>query len=316
MSKNFKEKKYLIISAMILAAGFLFGPATVKAATTVYFDVENQAISEGDTFVVNLKISTPDKSINVIDGTILYDSNELEIKEISTGGSLLTLWPKSPVFSNDKGTLSFVGGISGGFQDKKGEVLKIIFLAKNKGEAKIDFLDGFSVFLNDGQGTQINPWLRPLSLSISEKPPEIQAKDEWQALIEKDKTLPEFVEATINRDPYLFDNQYFVSFFARDEDSGISYYEVKEGELDFVRAESPYLLQDQSLKGIVQVKAFDKAGNESSITAELAPAPGISYKIYLIWGLIILAVLAFIFWLWRLWRIWRAKLRSNSKNER
>lgn len=309
MSKNFNEK-YLILG-VIFAIGFFFLPFAVNAATTVYFDLDNPAISEGNTFIVNLKISTPDKSVNVIDGTITYNSNKLEIKEISTGGSLFTLWPKPPVFSNDKGNLSFVGGISGGFQGEKGEVLKIIFLAKSEGKSQIDFLDGFSVFLNDGQGTQINPWLRPLSLNVLKRPTEIPAKDEWQGLVEKDKTSPEFIEAIINRDPYLFDNQYFVSFFATDKDSGISYYEVKEGKLDFVRAESPYLLQDQLLKGIVQIKAVDKAGNESTITPKLAPTPEIPYRTYLIWGLIMLAILALVFWLWRLWKIWRAKLRSN-----
>lgn len=308
MSKHFNGKKYLIIG-LVFAAGFFFLPVAAKAATTIYFDVENSAISEGDTFLVNLKISTPDKPINVVDGTILYDNNKLEIKGISIGGSLFALWPKSPVFSNDRGDLSFVGGISGGFQGEKGEVLKIIFLAKNEGEAKIDFLDGFSVFLNDGQGTQVNPWLRPLSLNISKKQAETPAKDEWQSLVEKDKTPPGFVEAIISRDSHLFDNQYFVSFFATDKDSGIAYYEIKEGELDFVRAESPYLLQDQSLKGIVQIKVVDKAGNESAITPELAPvpAPEIPYRTYLIWGLIMLAVLALVFWLRRLWKIRRAK---------
>ena len=309
---QFKIKNlYFLITIFTLS--FFFLPFTVKAATTIYFDLENPVIYEGDIFLADLKISTPDKSINVVDGTILYDNSKLEIKEVSTGGSLFTLWPKPPTFSNEKGILSFIGGISGGFQGEKGEVLKIIFLAKNEGEAKIDFLDGFSVFLNDGQGTGINPWLRPLSLNISKRPTEIPAKDEWQFLIEKDKTPPDFIEAIINRDSHLFDNQYFVSFFATDKDSGISYYEVKEGELDFVRAESPHILQDQSLKEIVQIKAVDKAGNETAITPELAPAPEIPYRTYLIWGLIILAVLTFVFWLWRLWAV---KLRRIFKDEK
>ena len=122
-------------------------PLEAYTATTVYFNLENPVIHEGDTFLADLKISTPDKPINVVDGTILYDSNKLEIKEVSTGNSLFALWPKPPVFSNKKGILNFVGGTSDGFQGKNGEVLKIVFLAKNEGEAQIDFLDDFSVFL-------------------------------------------------------------------------------------------------------------------------------------------------------------------------
>ena len=315
MNRNFNGKKYLLIGA-IFAVGFFSLPFAVKAATTIYFDLENQVIYEGDTFLANLKISTPDKSINVVDGTLLYDNNRLEIKEISTGGSLFALWPKPPVFSNDKGTLSFVGGVSGGFQGEGGSVLRVVFLAKSEGKAQIDFLDGFLLFLNDGKGTSINPWLKPLSLSILKKPADVLPKNEWREFMEKDKTPPEFVEAIISHDSHLFDNQYFVSFFAVDKNSGIAYYEIKEGERGFIRIESPYLLQDQSLKEIVRIKVVDRADNETVITPKLIPVPGVPYKTYLIWVLVALAVLAFIFWLRRLWKVWRAKLRSNIQDER
>ena len=293
MSKNFNGRKYLVAGA-IFAVGLFLWPFSVKAATIVHFDLENPAIYEGDTFMASMKISTPDRSINVVDGTILYNPNKLEIKEVITGGSLFTLWPKLPVFSNDKGTLSFVGGAPSGFQGERGEVLKIIFIAKSAGESKIDFLDGFSIFLHDGQGTQINPGLRPLLLNILTRPPEIPVKDEWRDLLEKDKTQPEFIEAIISRDAHIFDNQYFVSFFAVDKDSGIDYYEIKEGDRDFIRAESPHLLQDQSLKSIVQIKAVDKAGNEAVVVPQISVPPEIPSVKYLIWILVGVAILAII----------------------
>lgn len=307
MSKILNGGKYLIIGT-VFAVGFFFSSSIAHAATTVYFDSDKPVIYQDDTFLVSLKISATDKSINAVDGTVLYDQSRLEIKEVSTGNSWFTLWPKPPAFSNENGSLSFVGGASGGFLGEGGTVLRIVFLAKSKGEAKIDFLDGFSVFLNDGLGTSINPWLRPFSLNISKRPAEIPAEDEWQNLLEKDKTPPEFTEAVISRDPHIFDNKYFVSFLATDKDSGIDYYEIKEGDRDFVRIESPHLLQDQSLKETVQIKAVDMAGNKSVITPKLAPVQGIPYKTYLIWILIVLVILTSVFWLWRLWV---AKLRRN-----
>jgi len=298
MNKNFDGKKYLIIG-VIFAVWFLFSPFAAKAATTVYFDLENQVIYEGDIFLVDLKISTPDKSINVVDGTILYDNSKLEIKEVSAGNSLLVLWPKPPVFSNKKGSLSFVGGVSGGFQGEKGEVLKIIFLAKSEGEARIDFLDGFSVFQHDGRGTQINPLLRSFSFNILKRPPEIPVKDEWRDLVAKDKIPPESFEITPGRDPSIFDNQYFISFFTTDAESGVAYYEVQEGERDFIRAESPYLLQDQSSKNLIKVKAIDYAGNER-IEELLSPAPTVPfYKNILFWIVILLVTLPLLFYAWR-----------------
>lgn len=298
MSKNFNGKKYLIVGA-ILAAGFFFLPVGLIAATSIYFDLEKPTVYEDDIFLVDLKISTPDEPINVIDGTILYDGDKLEIKEISTGGSLFALWPKPPVFANNKGNLSFVGGVPGGFQGKNGEVLKIIFLAKSEGEGKIDFLDGFSVFLHDGQGTQINPGLKPLSLNILKRPPEIPAKDEWQNLVEKDKTPPETFEVVIGQDSSIFDNQYFISFFTTDAESGIAYYEIKEGERDFIRSQSPYLLQDQSLKNLIKVKAIDKAGNERIIELMPSVSPAPFNKTSAFW-VIIFGILAVTYVIWRL----------------
>ncbi|MDP2638622.1 MAG: cohesin domain-containing protein [Candidatus Azambacteria bacterium] len=290
MSKNFNGKIYLIIGA-IFAVGFFFLPFVVKAATTVYFDLENPVIYEGDTFLANLKISTPDKSINVIDGTVIYDSKKLEIREISAGGSLLALWPKPPVFSNEKGSLSFVGGVSGGFQGEKGEVLKIIFLAKSEGEAKIDFLDGFSVFLNDGQGTSINPWLRPLSLNILKRPVEIPPKDEWQILVQSDKNPPESFEITLGKESSIFNGQYFINFFTTDKESGIDHYEIQEGTEPYVVGDSPYLLKDQILQGIIKVKAIDKAGNERVVKLTPTYPPRHFYQTVWFWLALILAII-------------------------
>jgi len=298
MSKNFNGKEYLIVGAVILATGFLFGPSIVKAATTVYFDLEKPVIYEGDIFLVNLKISSPDKSINVVDGTIIYDTSKLEIKEVSTGGSLFILWPNRPVFSNDKGTLSFVGGVPDGFQGKEGEVLKIIFLARSEGEAQIDFLDGFSVFLHDGQGTQINPWLRPLSLTILQRPPEIPTKDEWQVLIESDKNPPEPFEIIVSKDPSIFNNQYFISFFTTDKESGIDHYEIQEGTRPYIIGDSPYLLKDQKLRSTIRVKAVDKAGNERIVEIQATYPPLPFYKTLVFWIIIVIISVVIIIFSW------------------
>jgi len=309
MSKNFNEKKYLIAGAAIFAIGFFFLPVAVKAATTVYFDLEKPVIYEGDIFLVNLRISSPDKPINVVDGTILYDNNNLEIKEVSIGNSLFALWPKPPVFSNNKGTLSFVGGAPDGFQGEKGEVLKIIFLAKGEGEAQIDFLDGFSVFLHDGQGTQINPWLRPLSLNILTRPAEIPAKDEWQALIESDKNPPESFEVAIGQEPSIFNNQYFISFFTTDKESGLDHYEIQEGTGPYIVRDSPYLLKDQKLRSIIRVKAIDKAINERVVEIPATYPPLPFYKTLVFWVIITIVTVVIIILFWII--IQRIKKKKN-----
>jgi hypothetical protein len=284
MSKNFNEKKYLIIIGTIFAMGFFFLPLVTQAAVSVYFDLTEPIIYASNIFIVKLNISSPDRSINVIDGTIRYDNSNLEIREVSTGDSLFVLWPKPPAFSNDKGTLSFVGGVPGGLQSKEGMVLKIIFLAKSEGETQIDFLDGFSVFLNDGQGTHINPLLKPLSLNISRRPSEIPANDEWQILLESDKNPPEPFEILVGKNPSIFNNRYFISFFAIDKESGIAHYEIQEGTESYIVGDSPYLLKNQKLRSAIRVKAIDKASNER--IAELPPASSF-YKTSVFWIIIV-----------------------------
>ena len=65
-------------------------------------------------------------------------------------------------------------------------------------------------------------------------------------------------------------------FATIDKTSGVDYYEVKEGKHDFQRAESPYLLEDQSLRSKISVRAVDKAGNER--IAEIIPPFKVSWK--------------------------------------
>jgi len=62
----------------------------------------------------------------------------------------------------------------------------------------------------------------------------------------------------------------YLIFATKDKTSGIEYYEVKEKKGDFKKAVSPYLLEDQRLgKGLIIVKAIDKAGNERVAEIEL-----------------------------------------------
>jgi len=296
-NKNFNVKKYFIISIMF-TAGFFILPVGVKAATSIYFDVEKPAVYKGDTFIANLKISSPDEPINVIDGTILYDSNKLEIKDIGTGGSVLTLWPEPPTFTNSKGTMSFVGGVTSGFQGDDGEILKIAFRAKSEGEGKLDYLDGFSVFLHDGEGSQINPGLKLLSINILPRPSDTPTADEWQKVLEQDTTPPESFKITIGKDSSIFDGQRFITFFTTDAESGIDYYEVKEGTREYVRAESPYVLEDQSLRKSINVKAVDKAGNEriEELTPSVLQIPLYKNMLTLISVFIIILLILFIIW--------------------
>ena len=166
MMNNIKSKSY--ISVFIFISAFFLFTSTTFAATEVYFTKEISQIKKGDTFSVDLKISS-EKKINVVDGVITYDKNKLEIKKVDKTNSILFLWVMEPVFDNKKGELSLIGGVPNGYSDKNGQILRITFLAKNDGETVLGFKDIFSILANDGLGTNISAWFEPMHINIEKK---------------------------------------------------------------------------------------------------------------------------------------------------
>jgi len=165
----------------IIFIGLSFTNLLTFASTKIYFVSNEEQIYTGDRLVVDLKISS-DESINVVNGTILYDKNKLSIEEINKEDSLMSLWPTLPTFDNNKGELSFVGGIPNGFSGQNGKILEITFVGNNEGTTKLDFQDIFSVFANDGLGTSINPWLQTSTFTITKKPINLIFQDKIEFL--------------------------------------------------------------------------------------------------------------------------------------
>jgi len=83
-------------------------------------------------------------------------------------------------------------------------------------------------------------------------------------------TPPEAFTPEVGKDESLFNGQWFVAFSTEGKGTGISSYEVAERAPGIFwslfpeawkSAESPYLLTDQSLGSVIDVKAVDAAGN-------------------------------------------------------
>jgi hypothetical protein len=277
----------------LLFAFFAFIPSAIHAAS-IDFSVPAGKIFNGDTFMVEVKISSPDRLINAAQGILFFDKDILEIKEISTGNSVFSMWAEAPSFSNSIGRVSFVGGTPDGFQGTEAEVLKIIFLAKESGEAELVPTKDSAVFLSDGKGTKDDLLPKTAVISVLPRPAGQAPVNEWEKILVEDKTPPRDFEVFLYKDTVMFDNKYFISFFTTDEVTGVDRYEVKEGERQFVVANSPYVLQDQSLKSVIYVKAVDKAGNYklAQLSPKLAQKP-----IYANWWflLIIISALSVIF---------------------
>ncbi len=301
----FNKKIYFI-----LAFSAIFLPCSVFASS-VYIDSNHSEFFVGDTILFSVRVNSESKNINAVEGEVLLDHavDAVSLADINTAGSKFSLWPGKPLPSERNTRVSFVGGSPGGFISKDAIVFNIVLKLKETGQVALS-PNNIGVYLNDGKGTKDEVSVKDLIINVLPKISDAKAADDWSTIISNDKTAPEPFEITLGKDPSIFDNQYFISFFTTDAESGIAYYKVQEGERDFVRAESPYLLQDQALSGIIKVKAVDKADNER--IAELIPAPAKPFYKNAIFWIIVSGVLGIIY---LIWRIIKKVLRIGYKNE-
>jgi hypothetical protein len=266
--QNYNSRFKIIVSSIFI---FIFIPLVAKGAI-LYFEPSKGEYHLGDTFIVDLRIDTEGECINTVKAIISFPKDLLEAKDFSTGNSILTLWLEGPKIDQKEGLISFVGGIPGGFcgplpgEPEKPNLLgRIIFRVVSRDVsrilAQVAFRNDSQVLLNDGFGTPAKLTLKEAVFTILTEKAEVP-KEEWQEELAKDDIPPEPFEIKISQDPNIFGGKYFIVFSTTDKQTGIDHYEVKEGKIDWKRAESPYLLEDQSLKSIIKVKAVDKAGNE------------------------------------------------------
>ena len=173
------------------------------------------------------------------------------------------------------------------------------FKAKESGGGSVEIHDS-KVLLNDGQGT-------PASLSISSF--QLNINDVGRRYINDarspDIDSPELFTPEISRDPNIFDGKWFLVFATQDKGSGIDHYKVCEKiKTTCVIAESPYVLQNQSLDRKIFVKAIDKNGNERIVMLPPKFAPWYKKPMMgMILTLLALVVLLLVVkWLWKKWK--------------
>jgi hypothetical protein len=193
---------------------------------------------------IDFFMDTQGKSINAIQGEISFPDT-LELKEIKDGNSIINFWIERP--SAD--SLKFSGIIPGGYNGENGFLFSAIFETKTERKDNVS-LSNVRAFINDGKGTETE-------VKIFGQVPDLKPQTM------EDNIPPESFVLEIASDQNLFEGKYFLVFATQDKKSGISRYEVKEGQgKEFVVAESPYLLRNQDLDQKIFVKAVDKAGNE------------------------------------------------------
>lgn len=241
----------------IISLAFFIIPFSSQGAI-LYFSPETSEHGKGDVFKVDVMADSEGDSINACEAEISFDRNKAEVIDISTGGSILSLWPEAPRYYNDQGRILLTGGMPGGFKGQ-GKVVSVVFKAIGPGQGFIIFDEGSRILMNDGNGTVAELEKRSASFAVSSAP---GGDDQWGKELSEDKNPPRPFKIKKGSDPAIFEGKYFISFSATDRETGIAYYQVKEGSSDWVTADSPYLLENQDPSQEISVRAVDKAGNE------------------------------------------------------
>jgi hypothetical protein len=261
MNKNYFKKILPVVFAAII---FVF--PYYASAQSISLTSAKTSYQTGEYTSVFLVLDTNNAAVNTIGATIQVPQDFFEISSMLTGNSILSLWPEMPK-AHDDGSITFLGGVPGGFTGPKGSILTLVLKTKKSGQATIGIKD-VSVLLNDGLGTELKGVkLNPLTLDISSQ----IKKEEAKPLA--DTVPPEPFTPVISRNISVADNKYFVSFSAQDRGSGIAYYQIREGYtiLPFLSPFSftgwqktenpPYILNLQHWWSKVYVRAYDNAGN-------------------------------------------------------
>ncbi len=244
---------------------FLFSLLLILFPTVVFgagisIEPRNSSPALGDTAIFDVYLDTDGQTINTVDGSILLvDQNKLFFQDCFTANSIFSLWPSQPAYNTRNKIISFIGGVPGGIKTSHGLLFSLIFSAKDAGEVVFS-PKKIVAYLNNEKATPVNVNGQSLSLVIAEKA-EAGMKNDWQTLIASDKIPPLPFIITLNQDQNLFGGQKFISFATTDNETGIDYYEIKEGKFPPERAEIQYVLQDQTLQNEITVTAYDRAGN-------------------------------------------------------
>lgn len=211
-----------------------------------------------------ISLDTQGQNINAVEAHLSFDPSVFSIVGISDGGSAINLWIEQPAFSNSLGTVDFSGIVPGGIDTASGTIVTLSILPTIKsGGASTEFeVASATALLNDGEGTAA-------SLTIESNPFFLVATSSVMPSFSSDTQAPDPFTPEIASDPAIFNGQYFLSFAATDQGSGINHYEVLEVSTKGGNAlssswqvvQSPYLLRDQTLASNIYVRAIDNAGN-------------------------------------------------------
>ena len=157
---NFLLKNLVFFTLLI----FLLRAGSVNAATMTLQASKNK-VDIGNLFTVKVYVNSQDVYINNAEAVINFPNDLVEVVSVDSKSSLFTMWVESPTFSNAKGVVSFNGGIANPGYKGTGQLVSILFKAKNSGIALLSFSSP-AIKANDGLGTDVLSGQNDVSVTV------------------------------------------------------------------------------------------------------------------------------------------------------
>lgn len=232
----------------------------ISHGAEISLSAEQNEYLVGEEFLVDVYIDTEGELINAIEGKLYFKQSELEVVSIKDGNSSINFWVTKPNIVS-QGFVDFSGVTPGGVRGKDKYLFSVVFKPIKAGQTYVEVIEAKSL-KNDGLGTRVKTDVNNLTVEIGLSDTALDGKMKFE-----DKREPETFLPTVGRDSEMYEGRSFVAFSTQDKQSGVDYYEVKEGIFGkYVRAVSPFVLNNQDLDNIIYVKAVDLNGNERVVS--------------------------------------------------
>ncbi len=254
--------------------------ASVQAAS-ISVSAQSSTVQAGDTRILSVVVDTEGKEINAIEGTVFASD---PIGEVFTGGSVFTLWPT--VKKTSPTSFEFVGGTPSAVFGNKIKVLS--FEVRVDTDASVEVrLKNIVLFVSDGKGSTISVPPQKILLSVGSGGTTVNETTEF---LQSDTRSP-MLSVTPIRDSDLYGEDVVLALDAMDTQSGIAYFQIREGSVVATTSATVYRLQNKEYTGRIQIKAFDKAGNSVTTYVRLYPS---HTRYYVLVGLGVVLLLVFV----------------------
>lgn len=259
---------------VMLVAVFGLGLPSTAFAAGVSFEPASLTANQAKPYATTLVLNTDGQSLNAISGQLILAKELGQDIIVSDSGSVVTYWVERPTWDPMSRTIAFSGAVPGGYSGQNGILFSIILPARlGYSLNNAIMVSEVSGYLNDGLATPVVISKKTFSIN-SEGSASINPEISEQLYINENKPdniPPEPFSPQVARQDEVFDGKWFISFSTTDKQSGVSHYEIQESRsgrvsaANWIRAESPYVLQDQDLHSFIYVVAVDRQGNERMI---------------------------------------------------